>query len=1740
MSNKFSDKKNNKAMPAYLNEELSFEERTADLVSRMTLEEKAAQLKNEAAAIPRLGVSAYNYWREGLHGVARQGKATSFPTSLSMANTWDRGLVFKAAEITATEARGKNARTNLSYWSPTVNMARDPRWGRNEETYGEDPYLTGQLGIEFVKGMQGDDEKHIKTIATVKHFIANNVEKERRMGASVMNEETLRDYYGRAFQNIVEGSNPASAMSSYNATTVYRNGELLYDYIPSTANPYILQDLLRKNWGFGGYVTGDCGAFEDLNKTLSYKTALFPNEKISEVPQSATITKGFLSGADTDCGIAATAQSVLEAVEKGYITENEISVNVYNLFLQRMRTGEFDKNPKYSGITSDVLEAPEHVAVAEAAAEDSWVLLKNEDNILPLGQDVTNIVLVGALADEIVLGDYSGSPEYTVTPYEGIASELKKTHPNARLNCLGSVTDDTRLMNIGGLELILRDGSIRKIDLSKAKNVVGMELRDGGFYNITRRASADIESVDFSDVVTVKSEISARGLAGGSIKLYYGIGGPQVAEAQSAVTADLYAECIGEYTGESGGYCRVADLHIEFDAGTEEFSVRKYKAELDAADVIIAYAGTTLSDSAEFNDRHSVSLPASQGHVLTLTKAYPQKTIVAMQTVGQIDVTEFDSGAKAILWTSYNGQTQGSAIGKVLTGQVNPSGKLTATWYAAEDLEKMPVGVEGVKGADGIIRYRNNYEIKPGDNFPGRTYQYYENIPIYPFGYGLSYTSFEYGNFYLSDNAVDANGKIIVSVDVTNTGTRAGKETVQFYIEYPKSCGLPKKQLKGFEKLELLPGEAKTASVVIEISELRFFSEENQRMYVQTGSYMVYAARNSEDITQGAEFTVSGKLDSSLKTVRAMPNGITVRGLVEESGDKHEAINSVSANLSAVMTDEQVLDLDAAEVVYTSNDSDIARVDETGTVTSGVKSGVVMITASVAAGGITMSASFPVVNVLEIKASEADKSDAEQKIKGELNSYCRQAYSDKNYTRLETICSESIKGLWGAVRREELEKKLDSALTDLRAVRPDNAQSRYTIAPKNPAFVSHGVIDYRNGGIEPYIANGTQIIGTVTKSEPRSGIFMVAYDGDKKVDNSRLKWHLENLGNSKREAAVIDSDTGELTVISNGLVRIRAINTSELLFGESDIYINLQIEGEDADNGGGADLTDSKRGASGGSGANNAGTTKSYSMEFKGVRLANLKQIRVRYSLASGNVAASFGLGENAEPETLFAVGTLTETGSDELWNETVIDVDARVLSKADTDDNGLATVYVRTNSASLDFFKLIYEEISDEIPYKIAALENRENGKISAYVNYAGSGEAMPARLMAGGKAQIPIRGGGTYEICGFTAGYAAELYVEGKDGKRLSQSVSHIYQEPKPKHVVVYSASDPAYDTMFGSNDNVKLPEINGLTGYGRIKNHPVNGSYTYKGREYKFSRSWQGGEGSETRSCLFFTPKAPCTVTVIYDGGEKREQYIVQNSVRLASGLSSAKKKVAVSAKITDISTPVYTYGAGGNKSVYAIIAEYSGETEICEDVTVQSVNWSSGSARLVENTASKTRKIEISDTGGIWSEVDMASFDCGADSLIINCIAVHKDRLYAACSGGVVLVITDCPKCRRAKKLADFDILKIVIDENIMYLSGHGQKIEIPMSELGADKIEYDEAMRLLANGAAAIDVRDAEDFLSKPSRLENAVNVPLENLELIGSYSRSARLIFCCSNGIRAVEAVFRAKEMGYENVYALM
>lgn len=1057
----------------YMDTSLSFEERAADLVSRMTLEEKISQLGHGAPAISRLGITKYNYWREGIHGVARQGKATSFPTSLAMSNTWDRELLYKMADITSTEARGKNSKYNLSYWSPTINMARDPRWGRNDETYGEDPYLTTEYGIEFVNGMQGNDPKYLKTIATLKHFAANNCESERQGGSSVMDEQTLHDYYCRAFKDIVEKSAPASVMSSYNAITLTRNGENVYDYIPSSANSHLLNDLLRRNWGFEGYVTGDCGSVNNLNSRLTYKRTLFPDAAdLSAVPQSATIAKAIQAGNDLDCG-AVSQENGYEAVEMGYMSEDEVDLAVYRMFLQRMRTGEFDTGVTYHNITSNVLEKAEHIAVAEEAAEKSLVLLKNEDGILPIKNDVKKIALVGNLASEAYLGDYSGTPEVTTSPYEGLVEVLGKTNPNAEINYLGNVTDETVILNLKSLKLVLSDGSKRTVDLAKATEVSGMTLSNGEMNNVARNGAAVIKNINFADVVSAEAEMS-NGInsPGGEIILGYGSANQQVAaiSTNQSLAEGKYGICTGEYTGASGGYNKIADLYIKVNVNSE-FSVDKYTNQLNDADIIIAYAGTTTSDSSESKDRAGIALPASQAHVDAITSKYPEKTIVVMQTVGQIDISSFENNAKAILWTCYNGQAQGTALAKVLTGQVNPSGKLTTTWYDPADLQIMKVNTNGIYDNEGIKWSRNDYSIRQKDGYPGRTYQYYSGDAVYPFGYGLSYTDFVYGNLSISDNNIDVNGKITVTADVENTGDKFGSEVVQLYIKSPNGDGinLPLKQLKGFDRVELQPGEKKTVTMEIEIADLHFYDEGSQKIFVPNGRYIVMVGKNAEDKNMlTGEFNVSGDLKKDLKTVQVIPTGVTVIGTIKSDGAPSNAISTINAQTSAVMSDETEYPLEDASVTYTSSNDNVATVSNDGTVSPGISEGTSLITVSVTVDGVTKEDVFPVVCRLKNAVDEEVRTQYINQIKKQYEGYNKENYSEKNWSQITTIYQTAYNSLLSEVDGDMLKVTAENAIAEMSKikVKPPVGVDIYELSNITDGIYNNITLDIKYNGDE--------------------------------------------------------------------------------------------------------------------------------------------------------------------------------------------------------------------------------------------------------------------------------------------------------------------------------------------------------------------------------------------------------------------------------------------------------------------------------------------------------------------------------------------------------------------------------------------------------------------------------------------------------------------------------------------------
>ncbi len=1117
------------AVLPYQDTSLSFEERAADLVSRMTLEEKVAQTGRSAPEIKRLGVHSYNYWKEGIHGVARQGQATSFPSSLAMSNTWDTELMKQAMDITSTEARGKNNRYDLSYWNPTINMARDPRWGRNEESYGEDPFLTAELGSAAVEGMQGDDDKYVKVISTLKHFAANNCEGERQTGTSVMSDRTLREYYTKAFQDITEKSKPLSVMSSYNATTIKRNGETIIDYIASSANKYLLTDLLRRTWGFNGYIVGDCGAWENLYGRQSLRKKLFPEVPIDDITAPMAVSAAYNAGSNLDCGARAQT-SGYEAVKQGLTDESTLDRAVYELFLARMKTGEFDDGAKYQDIKSDVIETDENVAAAEKAAEESWVLLENKNNALPL-KKTDNIAVVGNLADELTLGDYSGEPTKTVKPFEGVEAQIKSINPNANVTLIGKVNDSTPLFDVKSITLVLSNGKTRKVDLSKAENVRGMTASGGAFSDVTKSGMAVIKNVDFSDVVSVRAETSAKaGMPAASINIGYS----NATQTVSVVNIqDGVSE--GEYTGASGGYNQTADMYITVSANSS-FSVDNYKGALDSADYIIAYGGTTVADSSESNDRKSIDIPDSQSHIEQLCNAYPDKTIVALSTVGQINAEPIKDKCAALLWTSYNGQTQGTALGKVLTGEVNPSGKLSTTWYAAADLEKMPIGSARTK-IDGIDYNFTDYELAQSENYPGRTYQYYGGNAVYPFGFGKSYTDFEYSNITVNADSALPYQPVTVSADITNIGDVAGTEVAQLYVSVPGADGVtyPLKQLKGFERVSLDAGETKNVSFEFDPSEVTFYNEETQSNYILNGEYTLRIGGSSaNDAGVSTKIDVSGELSDGAKLVRAVPDGVKLIAAKSSDG-KVQPANKIKANASLTLKNDKLIEdiskLDGAKVTYASSNEAVAKADNSGTIVSGGSEGTAVITVTAEYLGEKTEDKFPVVTEIREKVDESVTKEYLAKLDAEYAKLPSEAYTAENRAVLDEIYNKAKSDISSELLEENLPKLYEDAVKEMNSIEQIQLTNSYVLTSDS--------VNY----------------GETSAKELK---FAVTKDGAA-VDSSKLSWTIEKLDSSDRAAAEIDKTSGDVTVKENGVFRITANNYSDNEYGSVIVHANLPI-----------------------------------------------------------------------------------------------------------------------------------------------------------------------------------------------------------------------------------------------------------------------------------------------------------------------------------------------------------------------------------------------------------------------------------------------------------------------------------------------------------------------------------------------------------------------------------------------------
>ena len=1554
----------------YQDTSLSFEERAADLVARMTLEEKVSQTGRSAPAIKRLGVSAYNYWREGIHGVARQGKATSFPSSLAMSNTWDRQLVYEASDITSTEARGKNNKYDLSYWNPTINLARDPRWGRNEESYGEDPYLTSEIGAKSVEGMQGEDAKYLKTIATLKHFAANNCEGERQTGTSVMTEKTFREYYTRTFKDIVESSNPASVMSSYNALTISRNGEVFSDYIASSANKYLLTDLLRRTWGFSGYVVGDCGAWENLFGRQSMRQKLFPDWNLDDITAPMAVSKAFNAGNNLDCGSRAQG-STFESVEQGWMSEETLDVAVYSLFLARMKTGEFDSNVEYQKIKSDAIEKDEHVAKAEEAAEKSWVLLENRNNTLPLKNTVSNVAVVGNLADELTLGDYSGEPTKTTTPYQGMKNEIQSINSNANVELIGNVSDSTPLFNIKSINLVLEDGKTRTVDLSKATSVRGMTLSGSNLKDVTKSGMAVVKDVDFSKVTDVKIEAASMpGMPKASVNISYSNMTQTVATVDIANTdsPDTYVTNEAKYTGADGGYNSTADMYITINASAD-FSVENYKNSLDAADYIIAYAGTTTADSKESNDRSSIDLPISQAHVQMICDSYPEKTIVVMSTVGQINAEPFKDKCAAMLWTSYNGQTQGEALGKVLTGKVNPSGKLTTTWYTSEDLQKMPLG-SPKQNVNGVDYNFTNYEIAQADNYPGRTHQYYSGTPVYPFGYGTSYTNFVYSNIKADKTNADANDTVRITADITNSGSVDGTEIAQLYVTVPGADGktLPLKQLKGFERVELKAGETKTVSFDLNISDVYFFDETTQSNYVVNGAYTIKVGSNANDANAlSTTVNVSGSISKNVKNVHAVPTGIKLYGAVAKGETSVAPANYIESNASAALQDDTLITdlstLSNATVTYTSSNEDVAKVDSNGKVTASNIEGTALITVTITPqSGTPVTDSFPVVTQLKEKVAPEVTASYLEKLENAFKACPEIAYLPENWETILSVYNTAKTAIESELLEENLPGILKQAAADLKAVPTIELAETYNIKSTNPSILVDNRIDYSKAGIGEYTASETEISGTITVDSPCT-VDLKALNNDVSVDNSKLIWTVEKLDSSSRKAPEIDSSTGKLTIYENGVFKVSAKNYTDKECGTIIVYANLQIEGESADNGGGANLSDAKQGASGGL---NAGSTKNYWLRFDGVKLDKLTDITFRLSQLETPSEINVSLSPNTN--RIIGTATVPVTGAWTNWTEVNVGINRNELSKLNLDANGCGTIYVQTNTSNLDFMKL--NHINADID-----VVDQPGGKTKVSVPYE-SGVLVAASYENGALKNQTVQefsAPGDYVFDGFKENDEVTFFTwENLNNiTPLDKAVKHVYHEPEAKTLTLYRFDDPAFDSFFETSDGTKLTSGTGMDGIGGWNTEAKDRKYTYNGTSYTFKRGLKGGRGSETLKCVYFTPDTDGAMTVLFDSSSDRYIAASQNGVELKQQYGTASGKLTALEVMVKAGSPVYIYGGGANKSIFAVF--FDTEKTIVESSPSPSPTASPEPEPTPNITY--TRKVEFEDYNKGWYDAGM---------------------------------------------------------------------------------------------------------------------------------------------------------------------
>jgi beta-glucosidase len=830
------------------------EERVTKLVSQMTLEEKVSQMRNHAAAIPRLGIPAYDYWNEGLHGSARSGYSTLFPQAIGLAATWDTGLVHQVAGAISTEARAKHSEAvrqdnfdiyyGLTIWSPNINIFRDPRWGRGQETYGEDPFLTSRLGVAFVNGLQGDDKHYLRVVATPKHFAVHSGPESTRHSANVeVSPKDLEETYLPAFRATITEGHAQSLMCAYNAV----------DGAPACANQHLLGGILRGSWGFKGFVTSDCGAVADIADGHKYAKDL-----------ERAAVDAVRAGTDTSCGTE--FDSLTQAVHDGLIEEGQLDVAVKRLFTARFRLGMFDPpaSVSYDDIPFSEVDSPAHTQLALQAARESMVLLKNSGNILPLKKSLQTVAVIGPNAASLAAleGNYNAVPLRPITPLEGLRTALQGrakvlyAQGSAYVSPLPLPVPETALRTQG--QPGLRGEYFANTTFNGTPVLVRTDRQvDFDWYSASPAAGVPAKafSVRWTGTITVPAPGDYT----------FSVGLPQCNNCNPAESSAIYLD--GKLIVEQKPFTTATDsaehttqvhladtkphdLRIEYIhsapylgsqvsfkwlAPAAALQAEAVKAAKES-DVVIAFVGLSPNLEGEEmpikvagfsgGDRTDIRLPDAQLELLKAVAATGKPLIVVMMNGSALAAGWAKEHAKALLEVWYPGESGGTAIAETLLGSNNPAGRLPVTFYKSVD------------------------DLPPFDDYSmkGRTYRYSNVEPLFAFGDGLSFTTFSYSRPTLSQTKLVAGESLTLMVHVENTGLLDGDEVVEVYLTPPVGAtpDAPIRSLVGFTRIHLAAHKGQDVSVVIDPRNLSQVDALGHRAIVP-GNYQISVGGHQPD-----------------------------------------------------------------------------------------------------------------------------------------------------------------------------------------------------------------------------------------------------------------------------------------------------------------------------------------------------------------------------------------------------------------------------------------------------------------------------------------------------------------------------------------------------------------------------------------------------------------------------------------------------------------------------------------------------------------------------------------------------------------------------------------------------------------------------------------------------------------------------------------------------------------------------